>query len=96
MRGDGEKTLKDVINHMVKTYKLDHQLAQVQVVNQWENIMGPLVAKNTEKIYLNKKCLYIKIKSAPLKQELFYGRDQIIANVNEAIGQNVVDMVVFI
>jgi len=96
MRGDGEKSLKDVIKHMVKTYKLDNKLAQVQVVNQWEAIMGPTVAKNTEHIYLNKKCLYIKIKSAPLKQELFYGRDQLKDNVNEAIGQHVIDMVVFL
>jgi len=95
MRGQGEKTLKEVLEQMVQTYNMEPKMIQANLKGQWEEIMGAVVAKHTERLILNKKCLYLKMSSAPLKQELFYGREQLVTRINEHFGKEVVEMVIF-
>ncbi len=95
MRGQGEKTLKEVLEQMVQTYNMEPKMTQAKIKGEWETIVGPVVARHTERVFLSKKCLYVKMTSAPLKQELFYGREQLIARINEHLGKEAVEMVIF-
>lgn len=86
MRKEGEQTIKSVIDRLLDAYKLRAKLDEVEVVRCWNTLMGPPIVKYTEKIFVRNKCLYIKITSAPLKQELFYAREKILLRMNEALG----------
>ena len=63
---------------MYGKYKLSPKMDELKLVNSWEEIMGPLISKNTNKIYVNKNVLYLYVSNAPLKHELNFNKAQII------------------
>ena len=83
MRKKDEHTLKDLIEELIDSYKWRGKLNETQIIEQWEKLMGPSIARQTEKIFVKNNCLYLKIRSAVLKQELFYGKEKLISLLNE-------------
>ncbi len=69
---------------------LERPLMERQVVEMWPKLMGELVANYTRKVELKKGTLYVHLTSAPLRQELFLVRFDLIKKLNEAIGATIV------
>ena len=57
--------------------------------------MGPTVANRTTKIYFRDKKLFVYLNSAPLREELFNGRDKIIKLLNEEAGTEIIEEIIF-
>lgn len=89
-----EQTIKEVISELIEQNHMKGKLAEVNVINNWENLVGPMIAKQTEKIYFAKNKLFIHITSPPLRQELNYTRSRIVQLVNEFVGQDLIEDVV--
>ena len=89
-----EYSLGDAMKKFLQKSKLKSDVQAMQIVEVWEQIMGKTIAKYTDsiKIYGNK--LYITTKVAPLKQELVYQKEKIIALVNEALKEQVIKEVI--
>ncbi|MDX5321619.1 MAG: DUF721 domain-containing protein [Bacteroidota bacterium] len=81
------KPLGKVLEDLLHTYRLKSKVNEVNLVREWENVVGPLIAKKTEKILLKDGVLHITINSAPLKQELSYSKDQIMQLIEERFGK---------
>ena len=82
-----ESTLKDVMQKMIDHYRLRSHLDRVSVEKFWEDEMGPLINRYTEKVYFSKKgCLMIKVSSSALRNELTMNRRQIMQRINAYIG----------
>jgi predicted nucleic acid-binding Zn ribbon protein len=94
MSKGNEFTLKEAIDQLLQTYKLDGKLNEVKLMNSWEQIMGPAIQKYTRNLYINSRVLYVELSSAPLREELSYGRSKIVKMLNEAVGASVIDDVV--
>jgi hypothetical protein len=56
--------------------------------------MGKTIARYTDKIQIQGHTLYISTTVAPLRQELLYQKEKIIARVNESLGEKVISEVV--
>ncbi len=93
-RKDNEQTLKDAIADFLKVEKLDTKLAEVKIINQWENLVGKLIASQTEKIFFHQGKLFLHITSPPLKAELNYQRFKIVELVNKEAGVELIKDVV--
>jgi len=96
MRDYNQQTLKESISKMLRAYKLKDKLDEVKIIDKWEELMGKTIAKYTGKVYIRNKRLYIQLTSAPLKQELSYMKDKIIAILNEEIGEQVINEVIIV
>ena len=90
-----EQPLKKVLQDLLKTYHLDDKLNEIRVVKSWEKLMGKAIAKYTTRIYLSKKKLYIYFGSAALREELSYAKQKIIDRINEEMGEEIIEDVVF-
>jgi len=84
-RKKDEHTLKDLIEELIDSYRWRGKLSETQIIDQWEKLMGPSIARQTEKIFVKNNCMYLKIRSAVLKQELFYGKDKLLILLNEKL-----------
>lgn len=82
-RKNHDQTLKEAIGDFLKSEHMDTKLAEVNVINNWENITGKLIASQTEKIFFSEGKLFIQITSAPLRQELNYQRFKLVELVND-------------
>lgn len=95
MKRKNEETLKTVINRMLKAYGLEEGYFKTLLINSWPVVMGKMVNAKTSDLKIKNKVLYVKMTSAPLKQELSYGKQKIVNMLNEHVGQEVIVDVVF-
>ncbi len=93
MRKTNEQSVKDVLRELLEAYRLKSRLDETRIREIWSQVMGQFIANYTTEIKLRKKTLYVSIGSAALRQELNYGRDKIRRNMNEALGEDVIDNV---
>lgn len=91
---NNEKSLKEVLNELVSTYRLENRMDGARVVNLWKEIMGNAIANRTRRIYVRQGVLYLTIDSAPLKQELFMEKLKVMAMLNEKLGKEYIKEIV--
>lgn len=89
-----ERPLKKVIDDMLEAYQLKSKINEVKIVNEWQNAVGEMIAKNTDKLFVKRRKLYVYLTSAPIKNELVYARHEILKRLNEAVGEEVIDEII--
>jgi hypothetical protein len=87
--------LKDAFESFLKVYNLKSKFNESYLVTYWEKIMGASIAQRTEKIYIKNGILYLRISSAPLRQELVLAKTKLISLLNAEIGEEIIKEVVF-
>ena len=93
-RKSNEQSIKEVISDFIQSNHMKNKLAEINIINNWEKIVGVLIAKNTTKIYFYKSKLFLHIESAPLRNELNYSRSKILELINKEAGEELIDEVV--
>ncbi|MBC3539522.1 DUF721 domain-containing protein [Rufibacter sp. H-1] len=96
MRKADTISLKDSIDAMLKAYKLNGKLSEVQLVSSWEKIMGKAISMKTQEVFVRNRKLYVRLTSAPLKHELNMARGKVMVLINAEMGEQVVDDVIFL
>jgi predicted nucleic acid-binding Zn ribbon protein len=94
MSKHNEHSLKDAIDKLLKTYKLDDRIAERRLVSSWESVMGAMIAKHTTDIYINHQQLFVTLDSSALRNELSLAKSKIVKMLNEAVGRNVINEVI--
>jgi len=94
MSENNQYTLKQAINRMIETYQLRGKLTENKLIESWEQHMGKMVAKHTQKLKLDGNTLYITLDSSVLRQELSYAKEKIQEHLNKEIGRPVIQEIV--
>jgi predicted nucleic acid-binding Zn ribbon protein len=81
---------------LMKAYRLDGKLGEVQLVQNWEKIMGKPIAMKTQQLYFKEGKLFVRLTSAPLKHELNMSKSKVIDLLNIEAGSEVVKDVIFL
>jgi predicted nucleic acid-binding Zn ribbon protein len=89
-----ELSLGDALQLFLQKSKLKKGIQAVQIEEVWAKIMGKTVAKYTDKLQIIGTTLFVTTAVAPLKNELLYQKEKIIALVNEALGEKAIAEVV--
>ena len=71
------------------------KLAETRLINYWNNEMSPAVSRYTDDLFIKKRVLYVRLKSAVLKNELMMHREQMIEKLNREVGREVIEGIVF-
>ena len=95
MQRSNDHTLKEVINELLKEYKLSDRLKEIKIIETWPKMVGKVIAKHTTGIYLRNKRLYITIDSAALREELHYARTKLLKSLNKLVGENFIEEIFF-
>lgn len=89
-RNDNDESLGDAIGRMLKAYGLEDGYYAAAIATYWEELMGPAVARRTGEIKFEKGVLRIRVDSAPLRQELSYGKEQIAQRLNRKLERRLI------
>ncbi len=95
MKKNNEISLGDAIKQVLKGLRLDEKLEEVNVMNSWEKVVGPMINRHTTKLFIRNKILYVNLDSAPLRNELMLARNKIVKALNKEAGKNVIEDIVF-
>lgn len=94
MHSHDEQNLKDIIASIISNPKLEPKLLESQLVQEWQNIVGKLIASQTTKMYINQNTLYLYIESNALRQELSYQKDKVKQLCNEFFKREFIEKVI--
>lgn len=83
-----------ILTDFVKNSKLKNGLENVQIEKAWQELMGKGVQNYTSSVKIYKGTLYVYLTSSVLRQELGYGKDKIIALINDHMGREVVKKII--
>ena len=88
--------LKDALNRMFQEYRLSRKFNETKVVSSWESIMGKPIASRTDKIYIKDKILFVKLSSAPLKNELLMSKNKIMELLEKEGAKGIIEDIRFL
>ena len=89
-----EISIGEAMQLFLKKSRLKTGIQAVQILDVWEKIMGKTIAKYTDKIQIIGSTLFVTTTVAPLRNELMFQKQNIIARVNETLGDNVIKEVI--
>ena len=94
MRGNNNRKVGDIIRKLMKNPKLAEKLDKLDALDAWEKIIGMQLCKyiTDQKIY--KGILYVKLKSAVVRNELSYKKSDFISQINQKIGKELITDIV--
>lgn len=95
MRRSKPEPIKDILQRFLREQGLETPLNEYRAVKVWPDVAGPAVARLTGDVSFRGGTLYVKITRPALRQDLTMGRSQLIRKVNEAVGAQVVQNIVF-
>ena len=90
----GSYSIGEALNLLLERSKWKPKVTELRLRQEWETITGKTIAKYTRDIGLHDKTLTIYTDVAPLKQELLVGKDQLIKNINDYFGEQVINEIV--
>lgn len=89
-RTSNESSILEVLQQFIQANKLEAGMDKIDVEQAWKSLMGNGVNSYTQEVILKGSTLYVKLTSAVLREELSYGKQKIIAMLNEELRKEIV------
>jgi len=86
-----EILLKDAISAFLKDNNLDTKLDETRIISAWEGVVGKLISRHTNQMYIKDRILFVRVDSAALREELTYQRSKLVKKLNAAAGVEAID-----
>ncbi|MBQ0119249.1 MAG: DUF721 domain-containing protein [Paludibacteraceae bacterium] len=84
------QSISEAISDFLKDSGLEQTVLEDRMVEKWNEVMGPQVARLTTKVEIRDRVLYAYIHSAALKAQLFDCRFQLVEKLNNSVGGQVI------
>jgi len=88
--------LKEVFDELLEAYHLKGKYSEKSLIEDWEPLMGKTVASRTTSLTIQKKVLYAKISSGPLKKEMMMNKSKVMQIITDKFGPDVIKDIVFL
>lgn len=83
------RSIGELLADFIHGSELELPLLERKVVELWPQVLGPVVAQMTGDIEVKNGTLYVHIRSAALKSQLFDIRHDLVNKLNDAAGAKV-------
>ena len=90
----GSYSIGEALNLLLDKSKWKPKVHELRMQQEWEEIVGKTISKYTRNVVLNGEILTIYTDVAALKQELYFGKQQLIVRINEYFTERVVSEIV--
>jgi len=90
----GSYSIGEAINLLLEKSRWKHKVTELRLQQEWEQIVGKTIARYTRNVVLHAETLTVYTDVAALKQELYFGKQQLIVRINEYFGERVVGDIV--
>ena len=84
----------DIVKQFLVKYGKNEQFLEKRAVESWDKVVGPLIAKYTQKVSSKNGILTIKVLNSALRFELMGMKSEIIRKLNQEVGKEVIKDIV--
>ncbi len=89
-------SIGDALQGFIKANNLSKGLDKVDAQDAWFSVMGQAIEAYTDSVVLKKEVLIVRLSSSVLREELSYGKEKIITNINEYLRREVVKEILLV
>jgi predicted nucleic acid-binding Zn ribbon protein len=82
------------VNDIVREFQIESKLDEARIISLWKEITGSYPAKTTTHIRLQGYVLFVRLNSSVVRNELYMKRTEIIRQLNEKAGKEIVKEIV--
>jgi len=86
--------LGKVLSEIVESKALYRGITNEKINGLWNQLLGDNISQFTDKVELRNETLYVSLSSAPLREELSYGKEKIMWMLNEEMGKETIKKIV--
>ena len=90
------KPLGDSLKGLVQQLGIEPKLKEYQILDAWPEIVGENVANISKAEKVVEKILYVKVKSMTWRTELLFQKPQILKNIKDKVGTEIIYDIRFI
>lgn len=90
-----EQPLGLLIRQFLREEGLESPLNEYRAVSSWNKLMGDVVARYTASVNLRNGTLFVSLRNPALRQNLLMQRTDIMQKINDHVGAQVVQNIVF-
>ena len=70
--------------------QLWQKILEIRIQRAWSEMLGPMIMKSTQNLYVKNRVLYVFINSSVLRNELVLSRKRLLKSLNEYAGAEVI------
>lgn len=90
------ESITNLLNTYLREVGLETPLNQHRLIELWPEVMGKTINNYTGELFIKNQTLYVRIKSAALKNDMMMNRSEMVQRLNEAVGAYVITDINFI
>ena len=95
MRKQKAEQVGTLIQHFLREEGLETPYNEYRLIQAWPEVMGQGIAHLTSSLQIRGGVLYIRLQSSVLRQELMASRRQLAQRLNEFVGAQVIENIIF-
>jgi predicted nucleic acid-binding Zn ribbon protein len=95
MRRSNTQRIGDILKDFVRDKGFENQLAEVDVLEFWNTLMGPAMIRYTRNARVSKGILYVSVSSSVVRAELLMMREELRKKINDKAGREIIRQIVF-
>lgn len=95
MKRNNTEQIGDVVRQFLRQQGLETPLNEYRLVDAWKDVVGPVITRYTNGLFIKNQVLYVSLSSSVIRQELLMGREMLIRNLNAQVGAQVIVNIVF-
>ena len=88
------KKINEVVKSFIQQNNLGTGIDAVKIDKLWEKLLGKNIKSYTDSIKLSDKKLYVKLNSSVLREELNYGKEEIVKMLNEELEKECIEEII--
>ena len=89
------KSLGEVLGDVIEGMGIQRKIDETRAIEAWRQIAGPAVNEVTERVWIDRNKLFVKVSSSVWRQELHLQRDAWLNRIRKAVDADVVREIVF-
>ncbi|MDY3892030.1 MAG: DUF721 domain-containing protein [Bacteroidaceae bacterium] len=90
------KGISAILNQVIREEGLEIPMLEQRALRAWPEVMGEAIGRYTSDIKIHNGILYVKITSAPLRQNLQMTHKRIAEMINAHVGSHILSDVRFV
>ena len=95
MRRSNTEQIGDVVQQFLRLNGIETPYNQYRLIAAWPTVMGELIQRYTGNIFIKNQNLHVQITSPAIKQNLLMEHRSLARRLNEHIGAQVIEDIIF-
>lgn len=95
MKRNNTEQVGDVIRRLLRQEGLEAPLNEYRLIDAWKDVVGPVIARHTQNLFIKNQTLHVQLSSSVIRQELMMTRAVLVRNLNAQVGAQVIVDIVF-